>query len=591
MFRLFVQIFDIAFITVVLIGSATIGYERLLVKRLREEVVRQSIDLVPESAKSGIPLSLYNSLGWYGTDRRSAPLKYMQRKSPGVIRIGAFGDSWTFGDEVSVGLDFPSQLEGLFRTRGSPNVEVLNFGGSGFGFHQEFKLWDEFAKTFQLDFIIIGPVCFQIERDNTLWSGQESYPAAIHGRYYLEENNLKFIDAPWGLNLVDRFDRFFGFLSGFKYLRYDRTRPYFVHFISKKEKPLDNPFYYTQLDDVDEQNLIEKKMYETLLHTYGQVVTLNIDPRVVGFTSELQGASVSQSYSPQFRFPFWRKAHPSAAGYQNLAEAYYDMLTGREKIQQLLFEFKAATPVANTARLTNLDNFRNGSVYMDNQKAGDLVYADNFKTTDDPDKLVDFNDGNISALIGVSNQFGSFSDSVFFPLKESEFIKSGGLQLIRETNGLKTSFPLEPPRLLSSNVGILHFSLPGIFRERRTETNSDEIYWKTDEFDKFLQSNLKIFRNRGDIWTIRFGSKNIIDIVNDLNGTLLLKPSDGKKIIFRSAKYDALDVQKLPLNGTLNLKFNNTVSSIATWKKTLQWTEYPKDRLKRIIDHGKIVTR
>ena len=93
-------------------------------------------------------------------------LDFPQKKKAKVIRIGTFGDSQTYGKEVQKGESYPEQLQDLFNQFSSDTkVEVLNFGVSGYGFQRNFLFWEEYAKKYNLDYILFGPFGFQPERD------------------------------------------------------------------------------------------------------------------------------------------------------------------------------------------------------------------------------------------------------------------------------------------------------------------------------------------------------------------------------------------------------------------------------------------
>ena len=74
-------------------------------------------------------------------------------KSPGTTRIAIFGDSFTFGEEVSDDETFAHQLERLL-----PGVEVLNFGVHGYGHDQELLYLREALPLYRPDVVLVGHV-------------------------------------------------------------------------------------------------------------------------------------------------------------------------------------------------------------------------------------------------------------------------------------------------------------------------------------------------------------------------------------------------------------------------------------------------
>src|ERR1700690_2818068 len=93
---------------------------------LRQYPAKPPWSLTEKAAAVGIPLSLLQSIGDFRSDAR----RNLRPPAPGVFRIGAIGDSFTWGEEVVAGYDYPSLLQRLFRDEGFANVEVLNLGSS-----------------------------------------------------------------------------------------------------------------------------------------------------------------------------------------------------------------------------------------------------------------------------------------------------------------------------------------------------------------------------------------------------------------------------------------------------------------------------
>src|SRR6185503_13668523 len=116
-------------------------------------------------------------------DRRSSFPSFALDKPAGNVRVCAFGDSFTYGDEVADGHDFPALLQDVFDEQGRKNVEVLNFGNSWYGFHQAYVLWDRVGRRFGCDFVLLGPDCFQSERDTTFNHSNLAFPYYMHSRY------------------------------------------------------------------------------------------------------------------------------------------------------------------------------------------------------------------------------------------------------------------------------------------------------------------------------------------------------------------------------------------------------------------------
>ena len=74
------------------------------------------------------------------------------KKPPGVVRVGVFGDSFTFADQVQGHETYAALIE-----QRVPNVEVLNFGLGGGGPDQSLLALRHKAAGFELD-VVIGPL-------------------------------------------------------------------------------------------------------------------------------------------------------------------------------------------------------------------------------------------------------------------------------------------------------------------------------------------------------------------------------------------------------------------------------------------------
>jgi len=101
-----------------------------------------------ESRYSGylwrVPTAVHrvNSMGYRGPER---PL----RADPGVVRLAALGDSFTFGVGVGDEDSLPAALERAVRRQGLPAVEVLNFGIPGYNLDEVIDQYVYFARRWK----------------------------------------------------------------------------------------------------------------------------------------------------------------------------------------------------------------------------------------------------------------------------------------------------------------------------------------------------------------------------------------------------------------------------------------------------------
>jgi hypothetical protein len=174
-------------------------------------------------------------------------------KRPGVIRIGCFGDSFTYGLEVAERFDFPVQLERLLHEHGASNVEVVNFGNSGFGFHQMHMMMELVAPRFAIDVAVSAPMLhFWWLRDGTFaqWP-PPSETLSIHGRYVLDGDDVRLVD-PVGTTEARQYRAYVGLVPPLRYLRYDRRAPAFLEAWLPVGRELPNPFFYGDANEVTE---------------------------------------------------------------------------------------------------------------------------------------------------------------------------------------------------------------------------------------------------------------------------------------------------------------------------------------------------
>jgi lysophospholipase L1-like esterase len=111
-------------------------------------------ELVPSAAvempEDGVRVHT-NALGLRGPEIERA-------KAPGVVRVAAIGDSFTFGHGVADEETYPFQLERALNRDAPPGTrfEVLNFGVSGYGILDELAVLREKALALDPDVVLLG---------------------------------------------------------------------------------------------------------------------------------------------------------------------------------------------------------------------------------------------------------------------------------------------------------------------------------------------------------------------------------------------------------------------------------------------------
>lgn len=297
---------------------------RPFVATLRARQVPKEAALVPPRHVSARTME---RLGHYRLGRSDSFVHFPEEKPEGRTRVCALGDSFTFGDEVDDGQDYPALLQRRLRESGFDRVDVLNFGNGWHGFQQVYMLWDEVGRGFGCDFVLLGPACFQAERDTTFNHTDFRSPYFLHARYVLEDDELRLLEVP-GLAYADRFDDYFRPLPRWQYLRYDRnTAPTLVAVIGEN-RTLPNPFYYRGDSMQDEALAIQAKLLDRIAADGPQIVLLHQDERVVRMARGLDRPNLSagRAFSGT-RFPYRAPfGHFSSIGNEEVAQEFFQLL-------------------------------------------------------------------------------------------------------------------------------------------------------------------------------------------------------------------------------------------------------------------------
>jgi lysophospholipase L1-like esterase len=90
---------------------------------------------------------------------------------PGIRRIVAVGDSFTFGNGVEVEDAFPSLLE-----RRLPATEVINLGVPGYGVDQQLLMLESRGLRFRPDVVLLGLHTPDVFRNTQAFHGQHAKP-------------------------------------------------------------------------------------------------------------------------------------------------------------------------------------------------------------------------------------------------------------------------------------------------------------------------------------------------------------------------------------------------------------------------------
>ncbi len=169
--------------------------------------------------------------------------KVPPEKRPGTTRVGVFGCSFVAGDEVAPGQDVPTLLQERFRRAGRRDVEIVNFGVSGYGMHQAYLLWRFLGRRYGLDTTVFMPFEFHETRETTFLMDGQSY-GPIHSRFIMRDGRLELVAAE-GASNRERSDLYYRAVPLWRYLRYDEKPPALLRsLLPDSRRWPKNPFYY-----------------------------------------------------------------------------------------------------------------------------------------------------------------------------------------------------------------------------------------------------------------------------------------------------------------------------------------------------------
>jgi hypothetical protein len=331
--------------------------------------------------------------------------------------VGCYGDSFTWGNEVADGYDYPSLLQETLRRRGGPETEVLNFGVPGYGFHQTALLHSATASRWAIDRSVIVALPFWPRRDTTFaWRSLDRF----HARYVLSDrDDVALVDVV-GASHADRLGAYHRLLTPLEYLRFDRMPPAILRALLPKRRTVSNPFYYRSDSIEDEAIETYRRLVPSLRKQTGELLVLAPRHLHRHLTGRPTGSAVRvvQVDLPS-GFPFGAPAgHLSPWGNRELAEHIADIL---------------GTPAAASARLhvASLPDVAGGIrgslppgalhdlvVTLDDQRAGKLFSLSDVGAMPVATARLPGTTDSLVALLSHAND--PLVDGVFIPRRERD---------------------------------------------------------------------------------------------------------------------------------------------------------------------------
>ena len=308
-------------------------------------------------------------------------LNFSPLKEKDVIRVGVFGCSYTWSKQVDKTASYPHQLQNMLNNY-FPNktIEVLNFGVNGAGFHEQFFLWEKYARDYDLDYILLGPRTFHPFRESTFreTEGFEyfEYPA---DRFILsKDNQLKRVHIK-GNTLEERYKNYYSLVPSYIALRYDRSPFQVWEFFSPRLRyKTFNPFYYKKIS-IDEEKSIVKELAKinTLLlekiqklHPKKVLVVLDTSSGFEHFDKiNYYSSYISNKNNFNYNnYPYERETlyrsftHYSSLGYEITAKFFFNALIGENffflNVLKCYFENKLFKSNVSDINLSQLDSIK-----------------------------------------------------------------------------------------------------------------------------------------------------------------------------------------------------------------------------------------
>ena len=379
-------------------------------------------------------------------------LNFSTKKLKNTIRIGTFGDSYTYGSDVDQPYTYPSQLQNMLNEYfPRKKIEVLNFGVRGHSFQEQFFLYEKYSKTYKLDYILFGPKLYP-NRDITF---RKNWGDLFYPRHrYILSNKTKLKEVYIKGNTVKkRYKNYYRFIPTYTALRYD-VKPfqlweYYFGFLRHKFK---NYFYYNKLSYKEESSKINTLLLNRVKKAYNTKTLFVLDPFPFIEKSykynELKKYYKKSENTHNFNYIihsledklFYRSFHHySSLGYEIIANYFFHALSGKNQINLTLiscdFKKKSTLKSRNNIKLSQINSIK---IFGNNIPLIDFILVYQTKSINQ-EKIENYKLNKreeIKSFIGFSSKnFDSFGNTVYFPVpfqltsKMSIYIKSSNKKI------------------------------------------------------------------------------------------------------------------------------------------------------------------
>ena len=136
-------------------------------------------------------------LGWTPVGNNSAGMRDSREYDPippeNVLRIAAYGDSFTYGEDVAQHDAWAAQL-----AAGTPDLEVLNYGVPGYGPDQAYLRYQQHRRSYAPHVVLIGYMAENLTRTVSVFRPFLFYSPSIYSkpRFRIENGELVLLPNP-----------------------------------------------------------------------------------------------------------------------------------------------------------------------------------------------------------------------------------------------------------------------------------------------------------------------------------------------------------------------------------------------------------
>lgn len=399
---------------------------------------------------------------------------------------------------------YPYQLQEIFKnTLHDKKVEILNFGVSGHGFQEQFFLWEQFAKSYQLDYILIGPRGLHSSRDVTFRKNWTSYGLKPpRERFILSKNKLKLIQIN-GTSLKERHKKYYSLIPSWSALRYDR-RPFQIWeklFPTLRNK-ISNPLYYQKISENRESSQINKILLRKIKALSDKKIFFFTDYKSIFNSYKSDKDLYNLNFVKFKRCNFYKVFyHESSLGNEITAKIYFNALIGKKEFSLDIINchFKPYRKSSSAGKAEQEDFFKKRGKFALSDVRSIQMNSENRQISSLKrnafnhywNKNLNFHhiDKKTRSFIAFSNRDYFLDSPVYFPVPFQ--LKEGMNVYI--LSGSKEKIGLGSIKAFDEHKKFFHFYRKYIKNKLPTYTYYKPFFYQ-EKLPFFLKRNLKFFK-------------------------------------------------------------------------------------------------